>query len=109
MITLSGNTDGNHFAADAEDYVDNIVLAAGVAKPYVTPAGAKYLFFTGSKPFLARFSSDAVVNAAAVPVGDVTDGTGVVISPIARKMTDGLREVSLISSEDCIISITPAR
>lgn len=52
-------------------YVSNRTLAAGVAETVTVPAGATSVIVSGDATMWARIGG-----TAAVPTGDVTDGTG---------------------------------
>ena len=84
----------------ATDHIDNIVLAAGVAKTYTIPTGAAYLLMSGTALFFARFGG-----AASIPIADVTDGTGACVAPEFREVPDDITTVSFISSVNCIVAI----
>lgn len=56
------------------DYVNNLSLAAGVAKGIGFPPGARFLIVGGNEDFWVRFSGDA-----GAPVADVPDGTGSIL------------------------------
>lgn len=90
-------------AIPAETYVDNIVLAAGVAKTVTVPSGATHALFNGTGDFWARFATgeDAAVPAAA----DVEDGTGSSLNPVMRDV-NALTEFSLISAANSLVSIS---
>ncbi len=106
MRNLSDNTDMGFYCIETENFTDAIVLTAGAAKPYIIPTGAKFLFFSSTALFYAKFSDDATANPASEPVGDVIDGTASILNPTGRKIA-GATEVSLISPVDTIITITP--
>ena len=109
MITVSGNSEGNFYAIDAETQVDAIVLtAASTAKPYVIPTGAKFIALSSTGPFYAKFSDDATANPAAIPAADVTAGSSPVLNPNIRKVSPAVTEISFISPQaGAIVTITP--
>ncbi len=81
------------------DYVDARVLAAGVAEVITVPATAKYVNFSGTADFYARFGA-----AAAVPSADVTDGKGSILNPQLRSI-DGAATIGIISPTTCIVTL----
>jgi len=60
-------------------YVDNRVLAAGVAESFTKPAGYSAAVITTNSDCYIRRGG-----AAAVPAGDVTDGTGSILIPAGQ-------------------------
>lgn len=92
-------------ALPMSDYVDNYVLAAGVAETVTIPAGTRFAFFSTTADFWLRASNDSPLPAAAVPSGDVTDGTGSEFNPSSRDVT-GFSQFSIISEFAAKLSIT---
>lgn len=89
-------------AIPAETYVDNIVLAAGVAKTVTVPSGATHALFNCTGDFWARFATG---EDAAVPAADVEDGSGSSLNPVMRDV-NALTEFSLISAANSLVSIS---
>lgn len=75
------------------------VLAANVAEIVTVPTGAKYVNFSATADFYARFGA-----AAAVPANEVADGTASVLNPGLRAL-DGVTSIGLISAEVCIVTM----
>lgn len=75
------------------------VLAANVAEVVTVPAGAKYVLFSATADFYAKFGG-----AAAVPAADVTDGSASILNPELRAI-DGASSIGLISAEACIVTM----
>jgi hypothetical protein len=61
--------------------INNYQLTAGVARTISIPAGAEFCFFNCSSAtgtaLASYFMCDASIATAAIPTGDVTNGTGV--------------------------------
>lgn len=97
------NRENEHLPA--EGYVDNFVLAAGVAETVTVPAGARVVYFSTTADFWVRFSNDSPLPAAAVPSADVTDGTGSVFNPRSRDVTS-FSQFSIISDYAAKLSLS---
>lgn len=81
-------------------YVDNVVLVAGAKQTITVPANAaRVIIGTTATPFYMRAGG-----AAAVPVANALDGTGVAINPSDRLVTGG-STFSLIAPADTIVSL----
>lgn len=80
-------------------WVDNRVLAAGVAETVTVPASCNFMVFGSNAIFYLRSGG-----AAAIPGADVTDGTGVAVSPSARRVTPAAT-FSLIAPAATIVSM----
>lgn len=80
-------------------YVDNYVLAANVAETATVPAGAEYVVISATTPVWVRRD-----NTAAIPGGDVTDGTGSAYKP-ATYAVDGVTSLSLIAPAASKVSL----
>lgn len=81
------------------DYVDARVLSANTAKRHdlqtAITAGAKFVSFSADGDFYAKFGDSSVT--AAVPSGDVTDGSAAELNPMARKIPASATHVSLVA------------
>lgn len=84
----------------APGHVMAVTLAAGVAKQVTVPAGAKAALFSGSDLFWAR-----VGGAAAVPNGDILDGSAPELMPAARQVSPG-QTIGLAAPAACVVSIS---
>lgn len=89
----------------APTYIDNIVLAASVAKTVTPPAGATHCLFSATGNYMVRWNG----TPAAVPAVDKTDGDGVEINPIGRalggKATGANKTFSMIAPADTTVAI----
>jgi hypothetical protein len=83
----------------SSDHIDHRVLAAGVAESHTVPTGAKYVVFSGTDDFYVNIGG-----TAAVPSGDVTDGSGSMINPGLRSI-EGKTTISLISAAANVITM----
>lgn len=77
------------------DYVDARVLAANTAERHTIPAGANFVNFSGDGDFWAKFGDNTVT--AAIPSGDVTDGSAPMLNPGTRRIPKGVTSISLIA------------
>lgn len=80
-------------------WVDNRVLAAGVAETVTVPTACDFMIFGANGIFYLRSGG-----AAAVPGADVTDGSGVAVSPSARRVTPAAT-FSIIAPAATIVSM----
>ncbi|MGB3988659.1 MAG: hypothetical protein WBK67_03160 [Minisyncoccales bacterium] len=80
-------------------YVDARVLGASSAESHTVPAGATKVVFSSTGDFYANFTT-----TAAVPSGDVTDGSASVLNPLARNIY-GVTAISLISPAACVVTM----
>ena len=95
------NTDANSaLFYNPSTYVNHYVLAANVAETITVPSGANMVSFSPEIPFYANFAGAT----AAVPAGDVTDGTGSSYSPSTRYVA-GIATISIISSQAGIVTV----
>ncbi len=85
------------FAPQPADAPIALVLAANVAEVQAIPAGARFVIFSATDHFFARFGTSSAITAA-VPVADVTDGTAPELNPAARQIPDGATHIALIAS-----------
>jgi hypothetical protein len=74
------------------DYIDVAVLTGGAAKAVTVPTGAKYCRLKCANIFYVN-----LVTTAVVPTLDVTDGTGILVSPEII-FVFGVTTISLISA-----------
>ena len=79
------------FARSAPFYIDARDLAAGVNKTHTVPAGADFVLFSADGDFYAKPNG-----AAAVPSGDITDGTASEICPNHWNL-DNVTSIGLIA------------
>ena len=80
-------------------WVDNRVLAAGVAETVTVPANCDFIIFGSNAIFYLRYGG-----TAAIPGADVTDGTGVEVQPAARMVVPAAT-FSLIAPANTIVSL----
>jgi hypothetical protein len=66
------------------DYVCALALAPGAEKTLPAPADARVALMSASGDFYARLNA-----TAAVPVGDVTDGSGSELNPTMWRLAAG--------------------
>lgn len=90
----------------APTYIDNIVLVANTAKTVTAPVGATHMLFSATGNFMVRWLG----TPAAVPGGDVTDGTGVEINPIGRAIggkavASPATTFSVVAPANCTLAI----
>lgn len=100
----SGMYNRRQFAPPPADYVDVRVLAAAAPERHTIPAGAAFVVFSCSTDFYVRFGDVTVT--AAVPAGDVTDGSGSELNPEAREIPSGTTHISLISAAGAVATLS---
>lgn len=81
-----------HLLRRMPTYVDARVLAASVNEDHTIPANAKYVIFSAEADFYAKRGG-----TAAVPSGDVTDGTASELNPAGYDI-EGVATIGLISA-----------
>lgn len=86
------------------DYVDRLILSAGAAKRHALPAGAKFVSFSATGDFYAKFGNNSIT--ATLSGTDVVDGSAPELNPMARRFPDGVTHVSLISEVDLKITLS---
>lgn len=91
---------GDQTYALKQGTIDNYVLAASTNKAVTVPAGAEYALFAADADIWVK-----VGGVAAVPSGDVTDGTGSELNPVVRRVEPG-GTVGVISEYAAKVSIT---
>jgi hypothetical protein len=77
---------------NAPGFIDARVLGVATNETHTVPAGASFVYFSSTGPFYARPNA-----VAAVPAGDVTDGTGSEYNPVVWAL-DGVLTIGLISA-----------
>jgi len=91
---------GDQTYAIKQGTVNNYVLAATVNKAVTAPEGANYAIFASTADIWVR-----VGGVAAVPSGDVTDGSGSELNPVIRRVESG-GTIGVISEYAAKVSIT---
>ena len=84
---------------NSSDCVDTRVLAATVAEVITVPTGAKKVLFSSTADFYVKFGA-----AAAIPVADITDGSGSELNPKLRSI-EGSATIGIISPTSCVVTI----
>lgn len=92
---------GGAVVRPATRWIDNVVLSANTDKTYTVPsaAGAAWAIIGSDCAFWARPNA-----TAAIPSGDVTDGSGSAYGPIAWTL-EGVQTIHFIAGATCHISI----
>jgi len=81
------------------DMIYNLVLAASTEKIVTVPTGSNIAVFGGTGNFYCKFD-----DTVAVPAGDIIDGTGGELNPVARVVTR-VSTIHLISSAIMTVTI----
>lgn len=76
-----------------------IVLAANQAKLVTVPSGAGTVLFSATGDFWARFGA-----AAAVPTGDIVDGTAPELNPAGRDVR-GITSIGIAAPAACVVNL----
>ncbi len=82
-------------------YIDQYILAAGVARTITIPTGARIAMFHCTAD---KFSVSWTGSAAVVPVADVTNGTAPDATPTTRDVS-GYSSFSVICAESAMLTI----
>ena len=91
---------GASYIREPAEYVDARVLAADSSETHTVPSGARFVLFSADcVEFYAKTGA-----SAAVPSGDVTDGTASALNPAAWALS-GVSQISLISPTACTITL----
>ena len=93
------NYSGDQTFAVPQGYVNNYVLTASTNKAVTIPTGARYAVFAASADIWVN-----VGGTAAIPSGDVTDGTGSELNPVVRWI-EGETTIGVISAYAAKVSI----
>lgn len=80
--------------------VNNYLLAVNTNKAVTVPADCSYALFAANADIWVEMGG-----AAAVPAGDITDGTGSELNPTIRKVEPG-GTIGIISESAAKVSIT---
>lgn len=84
------------------DYINCVVLSAGVAKQVTVPLGASTARFRSTAAFCAQYGDNPT---ATIPSSDVTDGTSSDLCPLWVPV-GGVAKISLISDVYCRVHIS---
>lgn len=85
-------------------YIDVRQLAATVAETHTLPAGTKFVIFSADCNFYARPGA-----SAALPAGDVTNGTGSELNPAAwyfANAATATQQITVIAATACNITLS---
>lgn len=97
-VAASGYTRRGDGFVPAPDCVVTVELGAGAPKAVTVPAGATCcLFHSRGAQFFARYDGQA----AAIPAGDVLDGSACDPDPFARDGLEGGQTISLVAPAAC--------
>jgi len=94
------NYSGDQTFAISRGYVNNYVLVADTNKAVTVPTGARYAVFAANADIWVN-----VGGTAAIPSGDVTNGTGSEFNPVVRWI-EGESTIGVISAGAAKVSIT---
>lgn len=87
------------------DYVDAVVLAAGVPVEHAVPASGNnaptsFAIFAATGPFFASYGAPPII-----PGGTIDDGTASELNPHLRFVKD-YAYIGLVSPVDCVVTIS---
>jgi hypothetical protein len=91
LIIYSGANGNPSFAIDGSDTIHARHMTTS-AETHTVPAGANFVVFSANQDFYVRWNG-----TAAIPVADVTDGTGSELNPTVRRVVAG-KTFSIIGS-----------
>lgn len=86
------------------DRVDARVLSANIAERHTLPSDARFVVFSASADFFAKFGDGTV--AAAAPSSDIADGSAAELNPAARAIPVGVTHVSLVATSGCVVTLS---
>lgn len=84
------------------DYINCVVLSAGVAKQITVPTGAMTARFRSTAQFYAKYGDNPT---ATVPSSDITDGSSSDLSPSWLPVGD-VAKISVISDVICRVHVS---
>lgn len=90
---------GDQTFAITQGTVNHYLLTANTNKAVTVPTGANYALFSSTADIWVRMGG-----TAAVPAGDVTNGTGSELNPVLRKVEAG-GTIGVISESAAKVSI----
>jgi hypothetical protein len=82
-------------------YTNDYVLSASTPVTVTIPTGANLALFSATGSFYVNW----IGGTAAVPGANVTDGTGVELSPTNFRNVTGLSTISIISPSSIVVTI----
>lgn len=100
MAVNAIRNSGGPFARQAPAHVDARALATTTNETHTVPAGAKYVVFGAAADFYAKPGG-----AAAIPSGDVTDGSASELNPVMWYV-GATSTIGLISATAQTITLT---
>jgi hypothetical protein len=80
-------------------YVNAYVLAAGIAQTITIPSGARVAVFSSTGNFYVNWLA-----AAIEPTGNITNGSGPELNPVARDVS-GYGSISVIAPSICTLTV----
>ena len=98
-LTIQSNNGYNTYAIKGADYI-NAYYGDSVATTFTVPASAKFVLFSATDNFYVNWSG-----TAAIPSGDITNGSGSELNPIIRSITPGAT-FSVIAAADIVVTLS---
>lgn len=93
------------FTLVASDVIHARVLDASAVERVAIPSGAKFVNFSATGDFFARFGGSASIGAT-LPTTDITDGTSPELNPASRRIVDGMTHIALIASATTTVTLS---
>lgn len=91
-LTINRGANGeNTYAIPASSFVNSYELSAGTAETVTIPTGASVVMFSALDNFFVHYDT-----VAALPGGDVTDGTAAELNPTVRDIAE-FTTISIVS------------
>lgn len=81
------------------DHIVAVQLAPGLPKTVNAPAEATLVLFSATAPFWAKIGA-----AAAVPTGDILDGSAPELNPVGRTLA-GATLIGLAAAQACTVNL----
>lgn len=96
-IIGSGNFTPTMGVINQSDFINVVLLVAGIQQNFDAPDGASIVMFSATGNFYCLIGSSV---AAAIPISSIFDGSASEVNPVAREVLTG-DKISLISVVDC--------
>lgn len=106
MISLAANADFDSHQVLVRSFSDKVnmfVLTSNTESHQTVPAGATRVIISGTAVYYTKIGPTGT--AAAIPSGNVTDGTGSAIQSAGYALSSTDTVISFISPSSCIVSL----
>lgn len=98
-LSIQSNNGHNTYAIKGADYVD-VYYGDAIATTFTVPSKAKFVLFSATDNFYVNWNG-----TAAIPSGDITNGSGSELNPIIRAVKPG-DTFSVIAAADIVVTLS---